>query len=332
MKVKKKKSVKGKIIGLSVGVAVLCALLIFLCVWFFGARYPEFDALAREEEKIGYLEDGISPQGLCTLPEESGYRFCMSGYLTDGASRLCFSGGGTQKYIELEKDGKALTTHFGGVTCSGNYLLVASGKEIVRVALADALAAENGARVAVKDSFKTGLNNAYCYYADGMLYVGEFYRKGNYATDESHHLTENGETNYAFVYVFEGDESAAGGVKDTTPEKVLSVRALVQGIAVYGDRIALSTSYGLPDSVLYIYDNVFSKEPQGSVTLDGAEIPLYRLDKTCLKSQLVMPCMSEEICVEDGRMYVLFESLSKKYRYFVRRQIDCVYSLSVGDL
>lgn len=171
----------------------------------------------------------------------------------------------------------------------------------------------------VKDSFSTGLNNAYCYFFEDKLYVGEFYRKGNYETDPSHHIQTKGETNYAFVYVFEADEEKAGGVAAETPVLTVSVPALVQGIAVYEGGIALSTSYGLPDSHLSFY------EPKESDYTDGMLI----LNSSNLKETLTLPCMSEEIYEEDGRLYVLFESKADKYKQFVRRQTDAVYSVAL---
>lgn len=149
----------------------------------------------------------------------------------------------------------------------------------------------------------------------------------------SHHLTENSERrNYAFVYVFRGNESAVGGVADRTPEKVISVRDQVQGIVVYDGGIILSTSYGLPDSHLYRYENILSGEGSGTVTINGSEVPLYRLDGSNLKNTLTLPCMSEEICISDGRVYILFESLSNKYKYFVRTRTDCIMSVALNDM
>jgi len=42
--------------------------------------------------------------------------------------------------------------------------------------------------------------------------------------------------------------------------------------------------------------------------------------------------MSEEIVVENDKIYVLFESASKKYKLFNRKKLDKVYSLMVDFL
>jgi len=309
---------------------LLAAIAIFLLIWYCGARYPRFEEISKKEARLPDLSDGLAPQGICILPDGT---YCLSGYMPDHApSRLYVTDGEAEKFVTLTKEGKPLTTHFGGVTCSENYIIVASGKELVRVPFSDVLAAQNGNAVEITDSFATGLQNAFCYYENGNLYAGEFYRPGNYETDESHHLTENGETNYAFVYVFAGDEACEGGVKSTVPEKVISVREQVQGIAVYDGGIVLSTSYGLPDSRLFVYDNVLSGAAHGSVTVGEREIPLYRLDRTVLRSTLTAPCMSEEICIKNDRLYILFESLANRYKYFVRTRMDSIVSIALSDL
>lgn len=308
---------------------LVLALGIFLLVWFFGDSYPQFDALARAEAEIPGLADGLCPQGLCPLPAESGYRFAMSGYFSGAPSRIyLIAESGETKYVTLKEGEEEISTHFGGITCTGNYLVVASGKRLVRVPLAEVLPAENGAAIPVTDGFKIAdfRSVAYCYYADGLLYAGEFYRPGNYETDQSHHIAVGDwETNYGIVYAYEADEAQVGGVKRETPVFAISVREQVQGFAVWEGGIALSTSYGLPDSRLWFYEDPRKGEPIGE--LGG--VPLYALGESNLVATVVLPCMSEEIFEEEGRLFVLFESKANKYKLFVRQQLSQIYSLPV---
>lgn len=327
------KRLKRALIALGSVLLVLVAFFIFLMAWFLGAKYPAFSAVAKEEFEIPALEEGISPQGLCALPEGSEYDFAMSGYMVNkSASRvyLIKSGTGEAKYFTLEREGEAVDSHFGGVTCTENYLIVADGKLLTRVPLSDALAAENGAAVSVYDDFETGINNAFCYYQaeTKLLFAGEFYREKNYKTDTSHHLEKDGETNYAFVYAYRADENGRGGVASETPECILSVRGLVQGVCVTAEKIYLSCSYGLADSELLVYSN-----PIGGTAFGEREgVPVYRLDRGNLLHTLTMPCMSEEICIKEGRVYVLFESLCNKYKHFVRVRMHNVVSVALDEL
>ncbi len=330
----KKKTKKGKIIWTVVG-AVLGALTVFLLIWYLGASYPDYDAVKKEEFSIPGLNK-ISPQGLCVLPEnEQGYDFAMSGYMTDKTPSKIYlidADTNTSKYVTVKNGDKLSAAHFGGVTCTPNYLCVTSGKSILRIPLQAALAAENGATVTVFDSFKTDVNNAYCCYSEGTMYVGEFYRPGNYETAETHHIAVTGGTNYAYVYAFRVDEGMTGGIASSTPEYAISVREQVQGFVVHGEGITLSCSYGLADSRLFTYANNLGATTDKTATVGGVQIPLYILDDDNLKSEIIAPCMSEEICVKEGRLYVLYESLCDKYMLFTRTRIDRVHSLPVNAL
>lgn len=320
---------KSGIAATAVALAVLTALFVFLTVWFFGAKNAEFDAAATEEAELPGLESGISPQGLCPVPENGGgYRYAMSGYLPQGASRIYFFGGNSApKYVTLlDEAGKPLSTHFGGMTCTGKYFVVASGKSLVRFSVEEALSAADGAALSVTDCVRIEdvRSIAYCYYYDGLLYAGEFYRSGNYETDESHRFDVAGGKNYGLVFAYAVDEAQKGGLASETPEFVLSVRAQVQGIAVWDGGIALSTSYGLADSKIYFYKPLLGAEG------DYRGIPLHFLDDSDCVRVLTAPCMSEEIFADGTSLHILFESLSKKYRYFVRRRIDSVLSVPLS--
>lgn len=328
------------VLSFLIPVVFLSAVLVFLSVWWFGRSYPSFEETFRKERRIPGLGSGVSPQGLCPLPEnERGYAFAMSGYLSKEPSRIYLISDDPavsdvkehECFVTLPLDGEPVSTHFGGIACTGEYLVVCSDSLLLRVALSDVLHASSGDAVAVHDTFETGLGNAFCYYSDGKLYAGEFYRPGNYETDASHYVDVGEGQNHALVYVFSVDESAEGGVKEPVPEKVVSVCDQVQGIAVTQEKIYLSCSYGLPDSVLRIHENPLAGEPDSSITVDGRELPLYILDPADGKRE-DLPCMSEEIFEKDGRLYVLFESMSIKYRYFVHWRTCRIWSASVSDL
>ncbi|HIY97484.1 MAG TPA: hypothetical protein H9729_07330 [Candidatus Borkfalkia excrementigallinarum] len=329
------KKKKRRMIVLSIVGAFVLALGIFLIVWYCGASYPQFYSLARQEFAIPGLSDGVCPQGLTALPEnEQGYDFAMSGYLSKGASRVYLIDGseeGKGKYITLTDGGVADESHFGGVTCSEEYLYVACGSRVACLPLEQVLAAENGAAIEA-EYFEAGLNVAFCVYYEDQLFAGEFYRPGNYETDESHHLeTADGSINHALVYVF-GAGEGAGGLDTSAPVYAISVRDQVQGLAVFEGGIALSCSYGLPDSTIWVYKNVLSGAAEQTFSVGGKEIPLYMLDSSNHIGTLTAPCMSEEIAVRGDRLYILFESKSNKYKLFTRTRMSNVQSVALADL
>lgn len=325
---------KGAVALAAAGLAVV-ALAVFLLVWYFGARYPQFESVAREEFAIPGLDEGACPQGLCALPENAaGYDFAVSAYFGGGPSRIYLvdeeDEAKTRSFTVLNGT-EADASHFGGVACSEEYLYVASGARVGCLPLRDVFAVpENGAVAA--EYFGVGLNAACLHYAQNRLYVGEFYRPGNFETDPSHRLaTPSGETNPALVYVYAAGQGT-GGIDASAPVAALSVRDQVQGVAVFEGGVALSCSYGLPDSGIWVYEDPFSAPPQGAFSVGGTQVPLYFLDSSNLVGTLTAPCMSEEIAVSDGRLYILFESKADKYRFFTRVRMARVQSVALSDL
>ena len=312
------------LIAVGVPAIIVLALAIFLLVWFLGERYPAFDASARAEVQLEGLDEGFVPQGLCALPE-GGY--AVSGYMKDkSSSRVYFLGTGETKYITVRQGDKVLTSHFGGVAATKEYLYLTSGNKIVRVPLAQALASENKGAVAVADDFDAGFGLAFCQIWNGYLVVGEFYRPGNYETDASHHVTVGGETNPALVYCYELDEAAPGGGGALCC--VLSVRGLVQGIAFTEENIYLSCSWGLADSEICVYANpIAGGASDAQYEVNGVSVPLYFFGGERQLACEKLPSMTEGIFAEGDRLYVLFESACQKYKSFVRRQMKFVTSV-----
>ena len=320
-------------------ILILSAIFVFLTVWWFGFTFPDFDSIAKKEKRIPGLSTGISPQGLCALPDGGPYAFAMSGYISGEPSRVYLIPADdvasevkrVEHYVTFKENGEDIKTHFGGVACSEDYMYIASGKKVIRISLDKILSAENGSAVEIDDSLSTDLRSvAFCYIYDNLLYAGEFYRPGNYETDPSHHMEADGKTNHALIYVYILDEKCEGGVADMVPAKVVSICDEVQGIALDGDNIYLSCSYGLPASRLKIYKNRLAGEADGRFTVGNTEVPLYKLADR--DADLTMPCMSEEICLKDGKLYILFESMSMQYRWVVHNGISTLISLDTAEL
>ena len=143
-------------------------------------------------------------------------------------------------------------------------------------------------------------------------------------------------------------------------QKIFSIPEEIQGFArTTENALVLSQSYGLKNSRLYYYDwekviasenrKTYKSLTESDFYYDGvktknnapatdANIPDHNTlyvyyvygDLNKKESPYVrgydIPSMSEGLCVANGRVHVLFESASKKYRLFVRQQISSIYS------
>lgn len=216
--------------------------------------------------------------------------FFISAYFKNAPSRIYVTGETTGYigYVTLKNvDGSDYTGHCGGIATNGYTLwvvsddtvFVARGKTTSSDNIAYDLikAAENNGEIQFTQSFAANCNASFCYFynADGdwtnstyyndRLYVGEFYRGGNYPTAERHHITtQNGDKNTAFVYEYSisttSSEYGLQTLDDKTVDKtvpkinaIYSVTDEIQGIARAEGGLILSSSYSLKNSTLYFH-------------------------------------------------------------------------------
>ncbi len=323
-----------------ISLIVLCSLL---AVWLLiqlvtTLIFFEFFNKSDKEFRTPGQSDGLVSQGFTYLPEQQFYLQC--GYMADGvsASRIYVIPQNEPKeayFIELmNADGTPYTGHTGGITAHGNFIWLANDGEgedncVWVLSLYDFFRLEAGQSYTLTTSFKPETRAAYCFVEGDYLWVGEFYRPGDYPTKESHTFTVNGgKEHHALIARYPIDTNTATGIADGGPIAFLSVTDHVQGAArdQYG-HFVLSTSYGLSKSHLFFYDDVLSGKNDDYLTVDGKNIPVWFLDDESLMRDLVCPPMSEEIVIHDDRIFYLTESASKKYIFgnFIRGRH--VYSL-----
>lgn len=313
--------------------AFLAILFIALMIYYFGASFPQFNKLSNKEFNIPGLDTHFCPQGLTYNNNHE--VFMVSGYMSNGdPSRVYFVKNNEDyayKFVTFTLNNEKFTGHVGGVATHQNYGWLASDKKVYRFSLTDALNAENGTAIEIIDSFETNNGADFILTDNNKLIVGEFYREKNYATEESHKIkTDNNKINPAISFIYTINQDNLGGVESVNPEAAISSIGLVQGMTFTKDgNIVLSTSYSLPASKLYVYNNVLNKPATKTFNINNTDIPLYMLDDNELVKTIVAPCMSEEVVLKDNRVYVLFESACKKYKLFTRTRLTNVYSLDI---
>ena len=244
--------------------------------------------------------------------------FLMSAYMKDGSpSRIYVTAektGYVGSVMMKNLDGSLHDGHVGGIATNGSRLWVTYGDSILVAQASEEYKNANILREIVAKaeknsnledgeeeetiqftaSFKANCNAAFLYYYHDprystvpydRLYVGEFYRKGNYETDKSHRLeTPNGYKNTAFMYEYQVNANStnaygldlidssgsdkticdANGEPANVPKilKIYSLPEQVQGIAFSGrgkygtteGTLVLSQSYGLSNSHLLCFD------------------------------------------------------------------------------
>ena len=243
--------------------------------------------------------------------------YFISAYMVDGSPSRLYVTGDKEGYIGYvtmkDLTGNEIKGHCGGVAINGSTLWVADGKTVYVAKASAEYKSKNIAReiiekaaysqnpvvenddgttetkefnISFTSSFNANCNASFLFYYDDSryssvtydrLYVGEFYRKGNYETHETRHLkTPGGYKNTAFMYEYNVSSSSDNKYglvtlsDDTLDEeskvpkiqKIFSLPEQIQGVAFsrrkgYGTNdgmLVLSQSYGLKNSHLLCFD------------------------------------------------------------------------------
>ena len=241
------------IVGAVIGGIVGLFLLLYAVMAIIGcAMYGEARDVREYVCDIAGISDGIAPQGLGYTKEED--VFIQTGYDGKNTTLLYVVEDGNARRVKLlDENGETLKGHAGGVTCVKDCVYIANGSELHMFSLSELLSADKETSVAVKRVFCVDNNAAFCFTDDNYLYVGEFYRAGNYETDTAHHYTTpDGDENKAIVsaYRLGADGLLAEEGVQAYPEYCISITDRVQGFAVDNGTIMLSRSYGLVNSFL----------------------------------------------------------------------------------
>ena len=319
------KAVSGKSKAKKVILITLCYILGLVLLLLLGIRgyfRLPVSGYYRNSEKafvIPGLSDGMIHQGLA-YDSENG-TFLITGYRTDGAasqvSVVTKTDGKEVRRLNLaNEDGSAFTGHVGGITAGGEFVYVADSKGLVAFNRADFAPTASGDSVRAVGTFSTGteddhLHVAFTHIEGDTVYVGEFYRKANYKTPDSHkYKTAAGDENTALILAYKLDASAPLGISPDI-ERAYSIPGLVQGMCFDTEgRMYLSTSYAVAFSHIYGYR---TDKQEGKITVLGQTVPRYVLDSSTRTLDIQLAPMAEEIIVVDGKLYTMCESATNKY-------------------
>lgn len=305
----------GKIVG-KVCVIALCAIVSLALLVIGGLNvakfviYSEYYSIRTNVCKNPGLSDGFVCQGICAYEQEG--KFLVSGYMKDhSASRIYVTDKKNDSYyVCVTYDGgKEFTGHAGGMAISGDYAYVASDDNLYAISVSSLLNAQNGDSVEAEKVIPVNNQASFVYADDEYIYVGEFHDGNAYVTDHPYETPDG--MQYAIVSRYAAaDVALYDNATAPAPDKVYSIRNKVQGICFTPDgKVVLSTSYGLTDTVYYVYNE--ADAVNSGKTFDGA--PVYYLND-CVQ-QISGPAMGEDLDYYDGKIITMSESASNKYLF-----------------
>jgi len=240
----------------------------------------------------------------------------------------------TTTYVQLKDEkGNYTTNHAGGVSVFKDKVYVCNSEgnpaSVLIYSLSEILCANEGDDVVAKQNVPVHTNASFCHVDGGVLYVGEFYMDGKYNTDDSHKTTTpSGDENNAMIFAYPLDTN--GNFASDKPVGAFSITDKIQGMVFAGDKIVLSSSYGLATSKLYVYDmQTANSQQKGNVVVEGKTIPLVYLDENSLVDTISAPPMAEEMVYLNGRLMVIGESASNKYIFGKLLRAKHVWSIEL---
>lgn len=153
-----------------------------------------------------------------------------------------------------------------------------------------------------KDSFMT--------YADGHLYIGHF-SQNDISVVQKFKIDANGGLTRKSGAELGMDKEIA------LPEDIKQIPKMIQGFAVYEDKVILTQSYGIMTSKLLVhnYNDV-----------------MYRTQKKYTLNKITMPQKLEQIYIDGTDLYVLFESAAYAYAAQPLPKVDRIIKMSLGDV
>jgi hypothetical protein len=310
----------------------------------YGGQYTKLWPISEEGPAIPGLEEHNVPQGLAYWAEQ-GWLLIASYSGTGGASTIMVIDARTGQFVKglnlYEENGEKYTGHAGGIAVSGKNAWLSSSQKVYRIPLQELLDAPDKGKVTIADRFDTIVRSSFTTFAEGVLWVGEFYNMPDYPVDKTHRLSNNEpSTYYAWVVGYKLDTTTdllPEGTTGKTPDYILSIPDKIQGMTVTADSVILSQSFGrTKDSALLKYKRPdMAVAPHTTVELNGKTVPVWFLDRKNLAPNLGLlpaPPMTEGVIHDGaGRLYVLFESGATEYRSSASNPMDHLRVIRLAD-
>ncbi len=296
----------------------------------YAKTYADFVSDAEKFCVVPGLDQNFVPQGLARGAANGCYY--VTGYDSDSktASVIMVLDPAGQLIAEyhLYENGKVFRGHVGGIAVTEDVLYVSLSAEsdgtyrIAEFALTD-LAVSGSQEISIEKTVPIPVSPSWLSYADGILWVGNFYLKGSYDLGAIFNFTTTSADKkayggYAVAYDLTQAERKAltveAGALYAIPDHILATPDRVQGFLYQDGVVAMSLSYGRKNNSTMLYHSLDLAKPDRTLTLDGRDYPFTVLDSRNERASVTAMPMTEGICpTADGRILILFESAANKY-------------------
>lgn len=298
---------------------------------FYKVKFADFVSDAEKFCLTPGLAENFVPQGLAR-GAGNGWLY-VTGYDGDGKQAsviMVLDTDGTliAEYILHNADGSNFNGHVGGIAVTEDVLYVSAGSDtdgnyiIAEFPLCE-LAVSGSQDIKIGRTVAVPMGASWLSYADGILWVGNFYLKGSYDLGSIFNFTTKSADGkayggYAAAYDLTDAETkaltVANGEPYAIPDFILACPDRVQGFICENGVVGLSLSYGRSNDSTLVYYAVDLEKPDRTLELDGRSYPFTVLDSRNQRASVTAMPMTEGLAPSgDGRVLVIFESGANKY-------------------
>lgn len=160
--------------------------------------------------------------------------------------------------------------------------------------------------------------NSFMAFRGGSLYAGYFSLSGDSIINRYSVDFEINEKNKEEYEELNRERELFSNV--AIDQEWADILSQVQGLEVFGNYLFISQSYGFADSRLRVYER------------SVIETEKYSLKKKEEIKSFALPNRMEQICIQDGRLYMLFESGAYAYRGIPVNCVDRIVSVDLKDV
>ena len=268
--------------------AILSLIIIFVLDYIrINIRYFITKNNYNEVFKVYGNRNKYVPQG---LTYSSSYDVVLQTSYSSDVSKVFITDFKKNKLVKelklINRDGSNSTKHVGGIATDNNKVWISNDYELDVYDLSEMFNTSKDSIQPIEE-IKLPIRGDFCYYADGVLWIGEFYLKPFYDVE--------GGVPKLNGYKLDSD------IDYNKPDYSLSLPKAVQGMVVFPNgEVGFTQSFTyLVNSNLSIYkDDLF----------DGKSFNKKNKIKT-----IKLPPMAEGMFYRDGYLYILFESSTDKY-------------------
>ena len=306
---------------INIAIAIITTIAVIFLIDYLGlVSYYHFSKNSYLEfSEIPELAEGYVPQGMCYV--EKSNVILQTSYNDNAPSKLYVFDYKREelicKYTLKDSSGKDIYGHVGGITSNGNKVWICNGSIMLVYSLSEILSSSDNTIKSTKE-LSLPISGDFCYYQYtkvtnnpneshyyNILWVGSFAVNSNPFSQRT--------SPFIYGYNLEKSDDIDNFNK---PQYIVAIPDKVQSLYIDKDNnFYFTRSYsGFFTSSIDVHENMLNSKLE-EFLVNAERIQYHSFRNTRRLHSYTLPPMAEGMFIKDNKLYVIFESASKKYLY-----------------